>query len=115
MFLFSCSMVKLNCFVKKKDDNGKYHMRTVIALVSYVIIAISPSSRSFFSSPPSRSIRLVIAHASRLCVSYLISFSLLPQPRFRSYALAVVICHNTNSSYIDTITPWARTRPRECE
>lgn len=54
VFLFSCSMEKLNCFVKKKDDNGKYHMRTVIAIVSYVIIAISPSVSSLFSFHPSR-------------------------------------------------------------
>ena len=48
---------------EKKDDNGKYHMRIVIALVSYIIV--SSSSRPPFSFPPSRyhscvsSIRLV--------------------------------------------------------
>lgn len=71
MFLFSCSMGKLNCFVKKKDGNGKYHMRTVIAplLALYIIIATPPSSR-----PSSRILfslhRLVIFYASRLYVSY---------------------------------------------
>ena len=47
-------------------------MGTLIAIVSYTIVVI-PLSRlaPFFSSPP----RLVITHASRLCVSSLVSFS----------------------------------------
>ena len=58
-FLFSCSMEKLNCFVEKKDGNGKYHMRTVIVLLPtppHIIIAIV--SYTFVSSFVS-SLRLV--------------------------------------------------------
>lgn len=51
-----------NCFVKK--TTRQYPMRIVIALVSYIIVAISLSSRPRFSS---------LRFVSHLCVSSIIS------------------------------------------
>lgn len=79
---------EIELFREKKDDNGKYYMRTVIALVSYVIIAISPSSR-LSSRPillvPSVSLSLMrlvyasrISSRSRYCPNHVSVLTLLP-------------------------------------
>ena len=94
----------------KKDGNGKYHMRTVIVLLPtppYIIIAIV--SYAIVSPlrlvPSSRSLRLVAIHIISSIISYLISSSVIAPPHVAITSLPFAICHDTNSSHIDTITP----------
>ena len=82
---------------EEKRRQRQYHIRTLIALIPYTIVAISLSSRPRFSS-----LRLV----SHLCVSSLIS-SIVSSPI--SFSISPPAAHaSSTSSHIDAILPRVR-------